>query len=72
MAYVNLDIDLDEFEDQDLIDVLEHRGWFVGEYCGWEPGNQLTAVEIECILEKLQGAKPGTTEYFIYEKLIKR
>jgi len=67
MAYV--DVDLSVFDDQELIDELEDRGWYVGESIGWEPNENLTDAELSCILEKFQDAKPGTTEYFIYEKL---
>lgn len=37
MAYVQVDVDLDEFDDQELIDELEYRGWIVGEEKGREP-----------------------------------
>ena len=71
MAYVSVevDVDLDDFEDDVLIDELEGRGWFVSEY---EPNDQLTEDEITAILERFQMAVPGTTGYNIYEKLRKR
>jgi len=71
MAYVSVevDVDLDDFEDDVLIDELEGRGWFVSEY---EPNEQLTEDEITAILERFQMAVPGTTGYNIYEKLRKR
>ena len=71
MAYVSVevDVDLDDFEDDVLIDELEGRGWFVSED---EPNEQLTEDEITAILERFQMAVPGTTGYNIYEKLRKR
>jgi len=66
---VTVDIDMGEFDDQDLIDELENRGWYVGEEKGWTPNEELTEDEILCILKKFQDATPGTIEYFIYEKL---
>ena len=74
MAYITVDVDveLDEFEDQELIDELEGRGWFVSEEKGWEPDQQLTREEKDVILELLARAKPGSIEYNIYEKLRKR
>ena len=71
MAYITVDVDveLDEFEDQELIDELEERGWYVSED---EPNEQLTEDEITAILERFQMAVPGTTGYNIYEKLRKR
>lgn len=71
MAYITVDVDveLDEFEDQELIDELEGRGWFVSED---EPDEQLTREEKDVILDLLARAKPGSIEYNIYEKLRKR
>ena len=72
MAYVEVDIDLDAFDDQDLIDELEERGWYVGPSKDWEPMEDLTHDEITAILDKFQMSLPGTTGYEIYEKLRKR
>jgi hypothetical protein len=74
MANINVDIevDLEEFDDQELIDELEDRGWFVGEEKGWEPNEELTDDEIEYIVSLLIHAMPGTFAYEIYEKLRKR
>lgn len=72
MAYVEVEVDLDDFDDQELIDELEGRGWFVGPEKDWEPEEQLTDDEITAILERFQMAMPGTTGYNIYEKLRKR
>ena len=75
MAYVNVevDVDMDEFDDQDLADELSSRGWFVGETKDWSPPTEeLTYEEINVILELFQMALPGTIRYEIYEKLRKR
>ena len=69
MAYVSVEVSLEEFDDQELIDELEERGWYVSED---EPNEQLTEDEITAILERFQMAVPGTTGYNIYEKLRKR
>lgn len=70
MAYIN--VELDEFDDQDLIDELQSRGYYVedGEFIE----ETLTLDEKELIMAYMTAAnkKPGTTEYDIYEKLRKR
>lgn len=72
MAYIEVDVELDVFDDQDLIDELEERGWFVGPDKDWEPDEGLTDEEKDVIVDLLAGAKPGTIENEIYEKLRKR
>lgn len=74
MPWVNMDVQIDmgEFDDQELIDELEKRGWFVGEEKGWEPDEQLTKDEILLIADLFSNAEIGSDEYFIYEKLRKR
>ena len=74
MPYVNMDIqfDLGAIDDQELIDELEDRGWFVGEEKGWEPDESLTQNEILFIADLFSNAEIGSEEYFIYEKLRKR
>ena len=73
MAYISVEVDLDEFEDRDLADELSSRGWFVGETKDWSPPTEeLTYEEINVILELFQMALPGTIRYEIYEKLRKR
>jgi hypothetical protein len=72
MTYINIDIDvnLDMFDDDDLIDEIESRGWHVSKDATKQ--NDLTDDEITAILERFQMAVPGTTGYNIYEKLRKR
>ena len=74
MAYTSVDvyITLDDFDDQELVDELEDRGWFVGEERGWEPKGDLTDDEITAVLEKFEYSFPGTLGHEIYEKLRKR
>ena len=73
LAYVSVEVDMDEFDDQDLADELSSRGWFVGETKDWSPlTEELTYEEINVILELFQMALPGTIRYEIYEKLRKR
>lgn len=70
MAYV--EVDLRDFDDQELIDELEGRDWFVGEAPGWVPNEDLNEDEITAVLEKFQMSVPGTVGYSIYEKLRKK
>ena len=69
MAYVSLEIDLGDIDDDELCDELESRGYKVIDE---EDDDQLTTDEITAILERFQMAIPGTTGYNIYEKLRKR
>lgn len=71
MAYVTIDINLDEFDDDELIDELEGRDYKIldaTEVSDYE----LTKDEITAILERFQMSLPGTVGYNIYEKLRKR
>ena len=74
MGYTTVDVyvDLKDFDDQELIDELEDRGWFVGEEKGWEPTENLTEDEITIILQKFEYSFPGTLGYELYEKLRKQ
>ena len=74
MAWINTDVevDLDVFDDQELIDELEGRGWYVGEEKGWEPDEPLTKDEKLFIADLFSNAEIGSKEYFIYEKLRKK
>lgn len=69
MAYVTIDIDLGEFDDDDLIDELEGRDYKIIDST---EEDQLTVDEITAILERFQMSLPGTVGYNIYEKLRKR
>lgn len=74
MAYMTVDVEVDlkEFDDQELIDELEGRGWYVGEEKGWEPNEELTDDEINHILGEMFSSPPGTLGHSIYEKLRKK
>lgn len=74
MPWVNMDVEVElgAIDDQELIDELENRGWFVGEEKGWEPDEQLTKGEKLLIADLFSNAEIGSEEYFIYEKLRKR
>ena len=69
MAYVN--IDLSDFDDDDLIDELEGRDYKVFD-SEEVADDKLTADEITAILERFQMSLPGTIGYDVYEKLRKR
>ncbi len=74
MPWINMDVEveLSEVDDQELIDELENRGWFVGEEKGWEPNESLSEDEISYIVATLTYAAPGSYAHRIYEKLRKR
>lgn len=69
MAYVSVEVEveLDEFEDCELIDELESRGWYVS-----EDDLDLTREEKDVIINMMGIGKVGSIEYNIYEKLRKR
>lgn len=67
MGYtVTVDVYLDHFDDDDLIEEIESRGYEIVSQ------DALSAEEIQVILDLVARAKPGTIEYDIYEKLRKR
>lgn len=66
---VTVEVNLDQFDDQDLVDELEGRGYYVGTEKGWEPTETLTTDEIDFIADLCVRGKPGSLEYFIYKKL---
>lgn len=66
-ATIDVDVYLDEFETNDLIDEIEDRG-----YCVIEALEDLTSDEIAAIVDVFQDYKPGTIGNSIYEKLRKR
>lgn len=68
MAYVNVEINLEEFDDDQLIEELEDRGYTVDD----PTDSGLTSYEIDIIVDVFAGSKPGSPEYVIYEKLRKK
>lgn len=62
MAYIHVEVDLNEFDDEDLIEELEDRGYSVTE---------LTDEEKAYIRDLCAETWPGDIRYSIYEKLMK-
>jgi hypothetical protein len=71
MAYATIDISLREFDDDDLIDEIEDRGYRVVEDDEFVPGDLITE-EVDFILATFSTHAPGTMGYHIYEKMRKR
>ena len=73
MAYISVEIDVElkEFDDQELIDELEERGYRVVEDSVYVP-EDLIQEEIEFIVGMFSTYMPGTIGYNIYEKMRKR
>lgn len=76
MASITVDVDvyLDEFDDQELIDELEDRGWTVSDskHQGVIATELLTELEMEIVANAFKDCKPGTIGNEIYEKMRKR
>lgn len=76
MASITVDVDvyLDEFDDQELIDELEDRGWIVSDskHQGGPAPEPLTSLEMEIVANAFKDCKPGTIGNGIYEKMRKR
>lgn len=78
MPYIDttVHVDMDVFEDQELIDELENRGWWVSPEKGWEPDGSLEDQEKDYIcsfiLDNFQRADGDEVVWEIYEKLRKR
>jgi hypothetical protein len=67
---VTVDVELDAFDDQDLIDELEGRGWVVGDEKDKTPLT-FDDEELDFIYEMTKDSKPGTPGYEIYLKVRK-
>jgi len=65
-----VDVDLDEFDDQELIDELESRGWIVSDEKGKEFLN-FDDIELDFIYEMTRDSTPGSLGYEIYLKVRK-
>lgn len=48
-----VDDDLDEYDDQDLIDELEKRGWWVSPEKNWEAPEEFTKEEKDWMLREI-------------------
>jgi hypothetical protein len=71
MPYIDVNVEFYEFDDQELIDEIESRGWLVSEEKGKE-FLDLTSDELDYIVDLVINCKPGTTGREIYDKLKKR
>ena len=67
---VTVDVGLDEFEDQELIDELEGRGWIVSDEKGKE-FIDLDDYELDLISNLTKDAKLGSDAYDLYLKVMK-
>lgn len=71
---VTVDVNLDDFDDQELIDELEGRGWWVSEEKHWEP-LELTNDQKDWICEKIRSENLDVTDMTakeIYDELRKK
>jgi hypothetical protein len=71
MAYTTIEINLEEFDDDELIDELEKRGYQVVEDSVYVP-EELIQEEIDFIVGTFSTYMPGTIGHSIYEKMRKR
>jgi hypothetical protein len=71
MATMVVEVYLGDFDDDTLIDEIEHRGYRVVEDDDYTPGD-LIQEEVDFILSTFSTYMPGTIGYDIYEKLRKR
>jgi hypothetical protein len=71
MAYATIEISLEEFNNDELIDELEERGYRVVEDDDYVP-DDLIQEEVEFIAGVFSTYMPGTIGYNIYEKMRKR
>ena len=72
MATIDIDIVdyLDEVSDLDLIEELEGRGYEVNEE-GNDPLEELTKEELDHLRDMVINGKPGSIEWYIYNKIKK-
>jgi len=67
---VTVNVDLDDFDDQALIDEIESRGWIVSEEKGMEFPN-FSNDDLDYITSLVENSKPGTQGYEIHLKVRK-
>lgn len=68
MAYVTVDVDLDEFDDDEIVDELEHRGYYVSKE---EPAEGFDKYDWELLLELVDKAEQNVYTYRVRDKLMK-
>lgn len=76
MPYIDVTVDIDfaDFDDQELIDELESRGWWVSPGKNWEP-IELTDQQKDWICEKIVSKNLDATDMIakdIYDELRKK
>ena len=72
---IDVDVNLREFDDEELIDELESRDWWVSPEKNWEPDEILSDTDKQWICELLVSQNLESTDLVakeIYEKLRKR
>ena len=68
--YVDFEVDLDEWTDEELINEIEDRGYQVLEEDPIE--KELTPEELEALRAAVRDSEPGSLLYSVYEKIRKR
>lgn len=76
MPYIDVTVDVDfaDFDDQELIDELESRGWWVSPNKKWDP-LELTDQQKDWICEKIMSENLDVTDMIakdIYDELRKK
>ena len=68
--YVDFEIDLDEWDDDELIEEIKSRGYEVVKEDPIE--KELTPEELEALRAAVRDSEPGSLLYSVYEKIRKR
>ena len=68
--YVDFEIDLEEWDDDELIEEIKSRGYEVVKEDPIE--KELTPEELEALRGVIQDSEPGSLLYSVYEKIRKR
>lgn len=76
MPYVDVTVDVDfkDFDDQELIDELEDRGWWVSPEKYWEPFD-MSDIQKDWICQKIRSENLDETDMIakeIYDELRKK
>ncbi len=69
MPYVEVEVSLDDFKIDDLIEAVEDAGYIVLDEDDGLPGSFLSDEESDYLIELTRNSNIGTTGYFAYEKL---
>ena len=68
--YIDFDVSLEEWHDDELIEEIKDRGYEVVKEDSLE--KELTPEELEALREHIRGSEPGSLLYSVYEKIRKR